>query len=118
MRKGMVAALSAALGLGVVVAVAATGIANATPTGVHGLTQRVETVHATAAAHNTTEVQASCHDDELLTGGGYQVGSIGFNDKVYVNAPLNDKTWLVEIIDDTDFTIDVWAYAVCIAAGK
>jgi hypothetical protein len=111
-RRLIVAAGTAAVAL--VIAVAVTTTAAATPTGVHGLAQRIETTHTSAAASTTTELRATCHDDEILTGGGYQVGSIGFNDKIFVNAPLDSNTWLVEMVNDTAFDIDLWAYAVCV----
>lgn len=117
MSKRTIAAICAALGLGLVIAVTMANTASAKPTGVHGLTQRTEQVHIKAPAHDTSEVQASCHSDELLTGGGYTVGSVGFNDKVYVNAPFGERTWLVEMINDTDFEIDLYAFAVCIGGA-
>lgn len=94
----------------------AASTATAAPPGIGGLTQRIETVQTVAPGGTITEVQATCKPSELLSGGGYQVGSIGFTDKVFVNAPLDDKTWLVEIIVEGPPTleVDVWAFAVCL----
>ncbi len=116
MNSKRFAALWATIGVGAVAAAIAITVAIVVPTAAQAAvsSQRIVTVHSVAPAHTTFEVQAPCNRDELVSGGGYQVGSIGFNDKVYVNAPLNKTTWLVEIINDTAFPIDVWAFAVCL----
>jgi hypothetical protein len=113
MRMKILAVVATA-GLGVAIAVAVSAVASASPAGVHGLTQRTEMAHTMSLAHSTTELQATCRPDELRTGGGYQVGSIGHSDKIYVNAPTGDRAWLVEHINDTDFDIHLWAFAICV----
>lgn len=118
MRNRTIAVVCATLGVGIVMAVATANIASAKPAGVGGLTQRIETAHVIAGAHNVTEVQATCHDDELRSGGGYQVGSIGHDDKIFINAPFEERGWLVEMINDTDFDIHLWAFAVCLGTVK
>ena len=118
MRNRTIAIVCATLGVGIVMAVATANVASAKPAGVGGLEQRTETVHVIASAHNITEVQATCHDDELRSGGGYQVGSIGHEDKIFINAPNEERSWLVEMINDTDFDIDLWAFAVCLGSAR
>jgi hypothetical protein len=117
-RNRTIAVICATLGVGIVMAVATATMASAKPAGVGGLTQRIETAHVLAGAHTTTELQATCHEDELRSGGGYQVGSIGHEDKIFVNAPFEERGWLVEMINDTDFDIHLWAFAVCLSAVK
>ncbi len=118
MSRRTIAALCAAVGLGLVIAVTMSATASAKPKGVAGLAQRTVQAHITAPAHNTSEVQAWYDPDELLTGGGYTIFSVGHDDKVYVNAPYQDRSWLVEFVNDTDFNIELYAFTVCIGAAK
>lgn len=119
MGKHSAKVIGASVGLGLVLAFAAASVASAGPGGIGGLSQRIENVHATAHGGAITSVEATCESDEMVTGGGYQVGSIGSADKVFINAPLNDKTWLVQIVVDGPSTheVDVWAFAVCVSRG-
>jgi hypothetical protein len=79
-----------------------------------GIVQRIVTTPALGLGDGVHEIDATCAEDETLTGGGYQVGSIGSLDKVYVNAPLDSRTWVVEVINNSGFPLDVWAFAVCV----
>lgn len=115
MAQQTVKIIGVIVGLGLVLAVAGASIASAAPDGVGGLTQRIELVHTTIPTGAHTTVEASCDSDELLTGGGYTVYSIGPADKVFSNAPANDKTWHVEIINESGFGLQVDVYAVCLS---
>ncbi len=117
MSKRTIATVCAALGLGLVITLTSATAVSAGPTSMHGLTQHIVTVRTVAVPDNTTEVQASCDPGDLMTGGGYTIGSIGFSDKVFVNAPLNDHTWSVEAYNDTVYNIDLWAYAICLSSA-
>jgi len=102
------------VGLGVVLAVSAVSIASAAPPGPAGLTQRIETVTTTIPPNQHTTVEAQCAADEILTGGGYVVASIGPDDKVFANTPAPNNTWHVEIFNGTAFGLLVSVSAVCI----
>ncbi len=118
MSKRLLATFGAVLGLALVITLTVTTTASAKSKGVTGLTQRTVEAHVTGPAHNTSQVQASCDPDEILTGGGYTVASVGHQDKVYVNAPYQDRSWLVEFVNDTDFNIELYAFAICIGSAK
>ena len=114
MRKRTIAAAGSALALGVVLAVTLIGTANAGPISVKGLTTNVVTVSATATANNVSEAEASCAPDQLMTGGGFQEASVGHDDKVFINAPLNQSTWFVEIVNDSAFDFQFQVFAICL----
>jgi hypothetical protein len=103
------------VGLGLVLSVAAANLASAAPTGVGGLSQRIETVTTTIPTNQHTTVEASCAADEILTGGGYVVASIGPDDKVFANTPAPNNTWHVEIFNDSGFDLLVNVSAVCVS---
>lgn len=110
--------IGVAAGLGVGFALGASGIALAAPGGgASGFTQRIELVHTTIPTAQHTTVEASCHSDEVLSGGGYTVYSIGSADKVFSNSPADDKTWHVEIINESGFGLEVDVYAICLRRG-
>jgi hypothetical protein len=101
-------------GLGLVLAVSAVSVALAAPPGVGGLTQRIETVTTTIPANQHTTVEAQCAADEILSGGGYVVASIGPDDKVFANTPAANNTWHVEFFNGTTFDLQVSVSAVCL----
>lgn len=102
------------IGLGLVVAVSGVSVASAAPPDVGGLTQRIETVTTTIPSNQHTTVEARCAADEILTGGGYVVASIGPDDKVFANTPAPNNTWHVEIFNGTAFGLLVSVSAVCL----
>jgi len=81
------------------------------PAGGISITRR--TVHDTLPVHEIGTVESACEADEVVTGGGYSLGSIGFNDKLFVNGPSDDRTWAVSVHNDTDYEIDLWVTAIC-----
>jgi hypothetical protein len=95
------------------------GPASAASPGLKGLTQRIEMTKVVLGANTTVEVDATCEPSELLTGGGYEVASIGSQDKVYLNGPKDQSTWVVEVANNSSYQIhDVVAYAVCLSRGN
>jgi hypothetical protein len=114
MRKRTLAVVGSAVGLGLVLTVTLIGTANAGPITVKGLTTNVVTVTATATANSVTQAEAACAPDQLMTGGGFQEASVGHDDKVFINAPLDTSTWLVEVVNDSGFDFQYQAYAICL----
>lgn len=82
------------------------------------VTTHIRTVHGTVTGRETGQVTSSCRSGEVLTGGGYSVGSIGFNDKVFLNAPIDEQTWAVSVFNNNDATLDVWVSAICAEFGE
>ncbi len=113
-RTRTLAISCAALVLGTGIALAASGIAQAGPNNVKGLTNNIVTVQVTVPANDTQQAEPACPANQLLTGGGYQVASVGSDDKVFINAPLDSQTWLVEMVNNSAFDIQLTAFAVCI----
>ncbi len=109
--------IGAAIGLGLVLAVSTASVASAKPDGVGDLTQRIETVATTIPTDQHTTVEAQCAADEILTGGGFVVASIGPNDKVFANTPAPDNTWHVEIFNGSGVALPVWVSAVCLGSA-
>ena len=114
MRKRTLAVAGAALGLGLVLAVTLFGVAEAGPASVKGLTTHTVTVTATATAGSVSQAEAACAPDELMTGGGFQLASVGSDDKVFIDAPLDQQTWLVELVNNSSFDFQFQAYAICL----
>ena len=75
------------------------------------------TVMGTVAGGTHQSVEASCEAGEVVTGGGYDIGSIGLNDKVITNGPLDEDTWVVGLFNDTAFEIDVFVSIICAETG-
>ena len=75
------------------------------------------TIHGTIPVHNYASVEAECDEDEVVTGGGYSIGSIGSNDRVFTDGPIDDRTWAVSVMNDTDYVLDVWVTAICAQIG-
>jgi len=68
--------------------------------------------------HDTFELQSLCEPGEVVTGGGYSLGSIGFNDKINVSGPLESpQGWTVQGFNDTDFSIFLSVTAICAQLG-
>jgi hypothetical protein len=114
MRTRTLALACAALVLGTGIALAASGVAQAGPNAVKGLTTTVVTVQVTVSANSVQQAEPACADKQVLTGGGYQVASVGSDDKVFINAPLDNQTWLVEMVNNSAFDIQLSAFAVCL----
>lgn len=80
------------------------------------------TVGETLPAEEWSTVIASCEPGETVIGGGYTLGSIGFNDKVHVDSPYTDPGtgsdgWIVSVINDSIYPIDLWVTAICLDSG-
>lgn len=72
--------------------------------------------HGIIEPHQWQGVEAYCLPDEVVTGGGYALGSIGFNDKLNADGPITVDGvdgWIVSVYNDTDFDIDLWVTAIC-----
>lgn len=78
-------------------------------------TKRTASGSIAAGAHQS--VEASCEAGEVVTGGGYDVGSIAFSDKVITNGPLDEDTWVVGIFNDAASEIDVFVSIICAETG-
>ena len=111
MHKHRIAAGAAAVGLGIAGAVIAGSPALAGP--VSNITTHIVVATATAAGNNTNVAEATCGAGELLTGGGYRVNGSSTDWRVYVDAPLNGTTWLVEPINFSATPLKFSAYAIC-----
>jgi hypothetical protein len=90
------------------------------PVGSVDVTRRTE--HGTIPAEDWTSVTAFCEEGEVVIGGGYSLGSIGFNDKVNVDGPITDSVtgldgWIVSVHNDTTNPIDLWVTAICLDSG-
>jgi len=106
---------AATVGGGIVAATMAISPAMAGPVAVHGITTQIVTVSATVDANSINQAEATCGSGELLLGGGYTVNGTSTDRQVFIDAPLNSKTWLVEVVnpDPTAQPLNFTAYAVC-----
>jgi hypothetical protein len=68
-----------------------------------------------APAGQTAEADATCPAGQLRTGGGYDVFNVSSNWSVYLNGPINNDTWTVEIDNEVPVTTTFHSYAVCLA---
>jgi len=118
-KSPVLVAGAAALSGGIAIAMLGISPALAGPVSVQGITTHVVTATATAAASSTGEAKATCGSGELLVGGGYVVNSTATTWRIYVDAPLNGKTWLVEPVN-FGTKLSFSAYAICAksAPGK
>ena len=66
-------------------------------------------------ANQTGEADATCPAGELRTGGGYEVFNVSANWSIYLNAPLNNDTWTVEIDNEVTNATTITSYAQCLA---
>lgn len=85
------------------------------PVAVHGITTHVVTATATVAADSVNSVEAACGTGELLVGGGYKVKGTFTDRQVFIDAPTNNTTWLVEVVNPspTAPSLTFSAYAIC-----
>ena len=113
MRKRAIGAGVVAVGFGIAVAMVGIGPALAGPVSVKGITTITVIAPATAPAGDTGEAEATCGAGELLVGGGYIVNGISTDWQVYVDAPLNGTTWLVEPVNFGAQPLSFSAYAIC-----
>lgn len=120
MRRHLIAAGAAAVSIGLVGAMTAISPALAGPVNVKGVTTVTVTGAATAPANDTSQAEASCGPGQLLVGGGYVIDSTSTAWQVYVDAPLNNGTWLAELVNNGTQPLNYSAYAVCAetVAGK
>lgn len=113
MHKHALAAGIVAVSGGVAVAMMGISPAMATPVHVNGITTSIVSATATAPGDDTGEAQATCATGQLLTGGGYVVNSTSTDWRIYVDAPLNGTTWLVEPVNFSAQPLSFSAYAIC-----
>lgn len=118
MRKHAFVAVGAAVGIGLAIALMGTSPAVAGPVRVHGLATSIVSVSATVPADDTGEADATCAAGDLLVGGGYVVNSTSTDWRIYVDAPLNGTTWLVEPVNFSAQPLSFSAYAICAMRGK
>jgi hypothetical protein len=112
-HRHALAAGMAAVGIGLAGAMVAITPAMAGPVSVRGITTQTVIATATAAATETGEAEATCPAGELLTGGGYTISGTSTDWQVYVDAPANSTTWLVEPVNFAAQPLDFSAYAIC-----
>jgi hypothetical protein len=112
-RRHAIAAGVAAVGIGLAGAMVAISPAMAGPVSVRGITTQTVVGTATAPAGETGEAEATCGSGELLVGGGYVISGTSTDWQVYVDAPLNGTTWLVEPVNFGTAPLDFSAYAIC-----
>ena len=113
MQKRKIAAGVAAVGIGIAGALAAISPALAGPVSVNGITTHTVVVTASAPAGNTGEAIAKCGVGQLRTGGGYVINSAVTDWQVFIDAPLNGKSWLVELVNNDAQPLSFSAYAIC-----
>jgi len=112
-QRHSIAAGVAAVGIGLAGAMVAIAPAVAGPVSVRGITTQTVIATATAPAGETGEAEATCGSGELLVGGGYVISGTSTDWQVYVDAPLNGTTWLVEPVNFAAQPLDFSAYAIC-----
>jgi len=112
-QRHAIGAAVAAIGLGLAGALVAMAPALAGPVSVRGITTQTVIETATAPAGETAEAEATCGSGQLLVGGGYVISGTSTDWQVYVDAPLNGNTWLVEPVNFAAQPLDFSAYAIC-----
>jgi len=115
--KRALAAGAAMVSIGVAVAMISVTPALAGPVSVKGLTTHTVVTTATAAGSQTAEAEATGGAGELLVGGGYVVNSTATDWRIYVDAPLNGSTWLVEPVNFDANPLNFSVYAICAASA-
>lgn len=113
MQKRRLLAGAAAVSIGIAGALAAITPALAGPVSVNGITTHTVVVTATAPAGNTGEAIAKCGVGQLRTGGGYVINSPVTDWQVFIDGPLNGKSWLVELVNNDAQPLSFSAYAIC-----
>lgn len=92
------------------------------PVGVEGITTHVVIVKASAPVQDTGEAKATCPAGQLRVGGGYVIDGGSTLWRVYVDAPLHQRAWLVEVVNfNSDVALNFSAYAICamsVSGGK
>jgi hypothetical protein len=103
----------AAIGSGIAIAMMGITPALAGPNAVAGITTQIVTTNVTVPGADTGQAEAACPAGTLLVGGGYAVTSPASDFRIYVDAPLNGTSWLVEPINFDAQPLNLTAYAVC-----
>ena len=83
--------------------------------GISGYTMQTVQTAVNVPANQTGEADATCPAGELRTGGGYEVFNVTANWSIYLNAPLNNDTWTVEIDNEVTNATTITSYAQCLA---
>lgn len=83
--------------------------------GIKGYTMQTVQTAVNVPAIQTGEADATCPAGELRTGGGYEVFNVSANWSIYLNAPLNNDTWTVEIDNEVTNATTITSYAQCLA---
>jgi hypothetical protein len=83
--------------------------------GISGYTMQTVQTAVNVPANQTGEADATCPAGELRTGGGYEVFNVSANWSIYLNAPLNNDTWTVEIDNEVTNATTITSYAQCLA---
>jgi hypothetical protein len=77
------------------------------------------TATGTAVMHDVGSVTAKCRVGEKVTGGGYELQSSNTDVQVFTDAPLKFPGgrwgWSVTLLNDTDASFDITAFAMCAA---
>ena len=100
---------------GILAAMMAISPAVAGPVAVHGITTDIVTATATVAADSVNSAEAACGTGELLVGGGYTVNGTLTDRQVFIDAPTNNNSWLVEVVNPSPASpsLSFSAYAIC-----
>lgn len=87
------------------------------PPGPSAISTEWRTEYGTISPRDWNTVTSPCESGEVVTGGGYSLGSIGLNDKVNFDGPVpidgGAQGWAVSVHNDTDYTLEVWVTAIC-----
>jgi hypothetical protein len=83
--------------------------------GISGYTTQTVQTAVNVPANQTGEADATCPAGELRTGGGYEVFNVSANWSIYLNSPLNNDTWTVEIDNEVTNATTITSYAQCLA---
>lgn len=115
MHKHAITVGVATISGGILAAMMAISPAVAGPVSVHGITTQVVTTTATVAADSVNQAEATCGTGELLVGGGYKVNGTFTDRQVFIDAPANSTTWLVEVVNPSLAapSLTFSAYAIC-----
>jgi hypothetical protein len=70
---------------------------------------------ATVPANQVQTAVATCASNELMTGGGGGIASVGQDWVTVDNAPITSGNWTVEIADLDSFSRTFDSYAICLA---
>jgi hypothetical protein len=98
---------------GILAAMMAISPAVAGPVSVHGITTQVVATTATVAADSVNQAEATCGTGELLVGGGYKVNGTFTDRQVFIDAPANNTTWLVEVVNPSPTAPSLTFFGLC-----